>query len=33
MELLNDAMGRQEFMLYLEKEFSGKKENVAFKCH
>uniref|UniRef100_A0A8C8DS52 Regulator of G protein signaling 11 n=1 Tax=Oryzias sinensis TaxID=183150 RepID=A0A8C8DS52_9TELE len=28
MELLNDAMGRQEFMLYLEKEFSA--ENLYF---
>ena len=26
MELLNDAMGRQEFMTYLEKEFSGEEE-------
>ena len=28
MELLNDAMGRHEFMIYLEKEFSGKEQNV-----
>lgn len=26
MELLNDAMGRREFMTYLEKEFSGEKQ-------
>lgn len=25
MELLNDSMGRREFMTYLEKEFSGKE--------
>lgn len=30
MELLNDFMGRREFMTYLEKEFSGKK--VWQKC-
>uniref|UniRef100_A0A8C6TJF3 Regulator of G protein signaling 11 n=1 Tax=Neogobius melanostomus TaxID=47308 RepID=A0A8C6TJF3_9GOBI len=28
MELLSDAMGRQEFMMYLEKEFSA--ENLCF---
>ncbi|KAF7666439.1 hypothetical protein LDENG_00106120 [Lucifuga dentata] len=28
MELLNDIMGRREFMIYLEKEFSG--ENLCF---
>lgn len=26
MTLLNDTMGRREFMTYLEKEFSGEKE-------
>ena len=26
MELLDDPMGRREFMTYLEKEFSGKGE-------
>ena len=25
MELLNDFMGRREFMTYLEKEFSGEE--------
>uniref|UniRef100_A0A8C7L0Y6 RGS domain-containing protein n=1 Tax=Oncorhynchus kisutch TaxID=8019 RepID=A0A8C7L0Y6_ONCKI len=28
MELLNDSMGRREFMIYLEKEFSA--ENLCF---
>lgn len=28
MALLNDAMGRQEFMTYLEKEFSGKTASL-----
>lgn len=31
MELLNDSMGRREFMTYLEKEFSGKE--VWQKCN
>lgn len=35
MELLSDPMGRQEFMTYLEKEFSGKEKNsgIIFKMH
>lgn len=31
MELLNDIMGRREFMIYLEKEFSGKEEGL--RCY
>lgn len=30
MALLNDSMGRREFMTYLEKEFSGK---TVSQCH
>lgn len=32
MELLNDSMGKREFMTYLEKEFSGKEECVLLVC-
>lgn len=30
MELLNDSMGRREFMTYLEKEFSGKDTEIMY---
>lgn len=32
MELLNDFMGRREFMTYLEKEFSGKEARQVCVC-
>lgn len=33
MELLNDQMGRKEFLTYLEKEFSGTHTQINESIH